>query len=83
MVRCMHRTNVYLTEAQERALDARARATGTTRSGALRAVLDEALATGSGPEDDRIARQFGDLADRYQAVADELFDDDPDLRIER
>jgi hypothetical protein len=78
----MHRTNVYLTEAQERALDARARATGTTRSGALRAVLDEALATGRGPEEDEVTKAFAELADRYGVVAAELFADDPDLAIE-
>ena len=32
MVRCMHRTNLYLTHEQERALDARAQAMGMSRS---------------------------------------------------
>jgi Ribbon-helix-helix protein, copG family len=82
MVRCMHRTNIYLTEAQERALDARARATGTTRSGALRAVLDEALATGLSPGDDEVAKALAGLGERFDVVAAALFADDPDLRID-
>lgn len=83
MVRCMHRTNIYLTEAQQRALDARARAAGISRSAALRAVLDDALATGVEIDDDEVAAAFGELADRYQGVADALFADDADLRIDR
>lgn len=83
MVRCMHRTNIYLTEGQQRALDARARATGTSRSAVLRAVLDEALATSIERADDEVVLAFGELADRYLGVADALFADDPDLRIDR
>jgi hypothetical protein len=46
-------------------------------------VLDEALATGRGPEHDEVTKVFGELADRFDGLAGELFADDPDLRIER
>ena len=76
---CMHRTNVYLTAEQERALDARARVRGTSRSAVLREILDESLATGS-PSGDTIDAAFAEVASRYSEVARELFDDDEDLR---
>ena len=78
---CMHRTNIYLTDEQERALDARARAEGTTRSAVLRAILDQELAAPS--VDPGLQEAFAALADGYEQLAGDLFDDDPDLRIDR
>lgn len=81
MLWCMHRTNIYLTEEQERALDARARATRTTRSGALRAILDDALATAASSSLDEVDAGFAELADVYAEATEGLFDLDDDLRI--
>lgn len=81
MLRGMHRTNIYLTEEQERALDARARVEGRTRSAVLRAILDRELA--GVPLDDEVQAAFAALADDYDELVGDLFDDDPDLRIDR
>lgn len=81
ILRCMHRTNIYLTEEQERALDARARAEGKSRSAVLRAILDQELA--SAPLDDDVEEAFAALADGYEQLVGDLFDEDPDLRIDR
>jgi len=78
----MHRTNIYLTEEQERALDQRARRAGTTRSAVVRDILDRDL-NGAPAIDPEVAAVFGELYDRYDEVVGDLFDDDPDLRIER
>jgi hypothetical protein len=80
MVRCMRRTNIYLTEEQQRALDARARVAGTTRSAVLRAILDSELEQPTAA-DDLLQAQFAALAAHYDELVDGLFDDDPDLRI--
>ncbi|CAN5203175.1 hypothetical protein BH20ACT3_BH20ACT3_00900 [soil metagenome] len=77
----MHRTNVYLTEEQQRALDARAQVEGTTRSAILRSILDRELAGGPRP-DAGLEAAFGALADGYDTLSAGLFDDDPDLRID-
>lgn len=77
----MQRTNVYLTEAQQAALAARARMAGTTRSAVLRDILDAGLAEPA-PADDALRGAFVTLADRYDDVVSGLFDDDPDLRID-
>ena len=77
----MHRTNVYLTEEQERALDARARSSGTTRSGVLRSILDEALATERSAADDDVDAAFAELALTYGEATKHMFDADDDLRI--
>lgn len=82
MVRCMHRTNVYLTEEQEQALDDRARREGTNRSAVLRDIIDRDLARTS-PIDPEAAAALAELAELYDEITDGLFDDDPDLRIER
>ena len=76
----MQRTNIYLTEAQQRALAARARATGTTRSAVLRGILDAELAD-PGPPDAELQAALAALADGYDDLVAGLFDDDPDLRI--
>ena len=80
MLRCMHRTNIYLTEEQDRVLRARAAADGTTKSAVIREILDRDL----GPSnDDDLRADFAELADNYPAMIEGLFDGDPDLRIER
>lgn len=81
MVRCMQRTNIYLTEDQTRGLDTRARMAGTTRSAVIRSMLDEGLAGGS-PADDELRGAFGRVADHYDELVAGLFDDDPDLRVD-
>lgn len=78
----MHRTNIYLTEEQERALDERARRADTTRSAIVREILDRDLAATPGI-DPEIAAGFRAIAEVYDEITDGLFDDDPDLRIER
>lgn len=78
----MHRTNIYLTEEQERALDARARVEGTTRSALLRAILDREL-SGTVVFDADLEAAFAAIADGYTDLVDGLFDDDPDLHIDR
>ena len=77
-MRCMQRTNVYLTEGQTRYLEARADATGTTRSAVLRNIIDDA-ATGPAVLDDEVKRAFAALADEYADVSARLFADDPHL----
>lgn len=81
MLRCMQRTNIYLTKAQQQALAARARATGTTRSAVLREILDAGLAD-PGPVDADLQAALAALADGYDDLVAGLFDDDPDLRID-
>ena len=78
----MNRTNIYLTDEQQRALDARARLAGTTRSAVVREIVDEALERPT-VDTTGIADGFGDLADSYERLTDGLFDADPDLRIDR
>lgn len=77
----MQRTNIYLTEDQQRALDARARLAGTTRSAVLRDILDESLQAPH-PADDALRAELVRLADGYDVLVAGLFDDDPDLRID-
>ena len=77
----MRRTNVYLTEGQTRFLKARADATGTTRSAALRNIIDDAAAR---PDmlDEEVKRAFAALADEYADVSVRLFADDPHLSVD-
>ena len=77
----MHRTNVYLTEGQTRFLEARADATGTTRSAVLRNIIDDAAAR---PVmfDDAVKRAFAALADEYADLSARLFADDPHLSVD-
>lgn len=78
----MHRTNLYLTTDQERALDARARAAGVSRSELVRRIIDREL---SAPQ--QVGAELEDalvrLADVYIEVGGSLFDEDPDLSIPR
>ena len=78
---CMQRTNVYLTEGQTRYLEARADATGTTRSAVLRNVIDDAASEPAGL-DDEVKRAFAALADEYADVCARLFADDPHLGVD-
>lgn len=81
MLRCMHRTNIYLTDEQDRALRARAQVDGTTKSAVIRSILDrELMAPAISAE---VAQGFAELAERWDELTDGLFDDDPDLRIDR
>jgi hypothetical protein len=76
----MHRTNIYLTDEQEAALDSRARAQGMSRAGVVRAILDEHL--GLTTVDPRLEQALLGIADRLETVTGDLFADDPDLRID-
>ena len=81
MMRCMQRTNIYLTDEQQQALAARARMAGTTKSAVLREMLDVALAAPA-PVDDEVRSALAALADRYDDLVAGLFDGDADLRID-
>lgn len=81
MIRCMQRTNVYLTEDQTRYLEARANAAGTTRSAVLRNIIDDAAARPA-VLDEEVKRAFAALADEYAEVSARLFADDPDLSVD-
>ena len=76
----MQRTNVYLTEGQTRYLEARAEATGTTRSAVLRNIIDDAARPAV--LDDEVKRAFATLADEYAEVSARLFADDPHLSVD-
>jgi hypothetical protein len=78
----MHRTNLYLTEVQERELDARARRAGLSRSALVRSIIDREL-TKPQSIDGALQQSLGQIADDYQELIGDLFDDDPDLRIDR
>ena len=80
-MRCMQRTNVYLTEGQTRYLQARADATGTTRSAVLRNIIDDAAARPAVLHDE-VKRAFAALADEYAGVCARLFADDPHLSVD-
>ena len=78
----MHRTNLYLTDAQERALDEQARAAGVSRSALVRSIIDRELAR-SAPLETEVEAALRLLADEYHQVIDGLFDGDPDLAIDQ
>jgi metal-responsive CopG/Arc/MetJ family transcriptional regulator len=78
----MHRTNIYLTDAQVEALDAEAEQGGTTRSELVRTIIDQHVASKPAIDPD-VAAAFAEIADVYDEITEHLFDDDPDLRIER
>jgi LDH2 family malate/lactate/ureidoglycolate dehydrogenase len=76
----VRRTNIYLSEVEQAALDARAAAEGSTRSEIVRAIVDREL--NLGPEDASevdaaLAESAADLAARARALSA----DDPDLSI--
>jgi hypothetical protein len=76
----MHRTNIYLTERQQAALDARAAAAGSNRSAVLRAIVDADL--GLGPTDPSVDAELADAASSIAARARALAAEDPDLSSE-
>jgi len=74
----VHRTNIYLTAVEQAALDAKAAAEGSTRSGILRALVDQQLhLNDEAPQevDAALAALAAELAERSR----ELSADDPDL----
>lgn len=74
----VRRTNIYLTLAEQAALDARAAAEGSTRSEVLRALVDREFnleTESSGEVDATLAELAGELAERSR----QLSADDPDL----
>lgn len=79
----MHRTNIYLTEEQVRALDAEAQQTGTTRSDIIREAIDEHISTTPVTVGPAVAAALDELGGRWDELVGDLFQDDPDLRIER
>lgn len=65
----MHRTNIYLTDEQRDALDARARAEGTSRAELVRQVLDRALHG----ESDRLSADLAAITGSFGALQDAEF----------
>jgi hypothetical protein len=76
--RVVRRTNIYLTQIEQAALDARAAAEGSTRSEVLRGIVDRELnlETGSSGEVDAV---LAELADELAERSRQLSADDPDL----
>lgn len=65
----MNRTNIYLTDEQREALDARARAEGMSRAELVRRVLDRALHG----ETDRLTADLAAITGSFGALQDEEF----------
>jgi hypothetical protein len=65
----MQRTNIFLTEEQQRRLDSRAREEGVSKSSLVRQILDEALAITATAKSaaEAIRESAGVWADRDQA----------------
>jgi hypothetical protein len=73
----MRRTNIYLSETEQAALDARAAVEGSTRSDVVRALVDRELNLAEDAELDAVLlRAAKDIADR----ARRLGRTDPDLK---
>lgn len=75
----MRRTNIYLTEVEQRALDAKAAVEGCSRSDLVRAVIDRELDLDDDAEVDAI---LSELAAELAETARQLAEDDPDLRVQ-
>ncbi|MGH9306014.1 MAG: ribbon-helix-helix domain-containing protein [Acidimicrobiales bacterium] len=75
----MHRTNIYLSGAEQAGLDALAAAEGCSRSEVIRAVIDRELNLGA---DFALDEVLGDMADELAQRARTLSATDPDLCIE-
>lgn len=75
----VRRTNIYLSEAEQAALDARAAVEGSTRSEVLRAILDRELNLATHVELDAA---LADAAGEIAARARKLSRSDPDLNID-
>lgn len=67
MLWCMHRTNIYLSEEQRDALDARARAEGMSRAELIRRMVDRTLQG----ESDRLAADLAAITASFGALGDE------------
>lgn len=78
----MHRTNIYLTDEQVRELDERAILAGTNRSEIVRELLDEGLRRPAKVSAGAAAALI-ELGERWDELVGDMFQDDPDLRIER
>ncbi len=77
MLALMRRTNIYLSETEQAALDARAIVEGSTRSDVLRALVDRELNLSEDAEvDAALLGAARDIADR----ARRLNRADPDLK---
>ncbi len=76
----MRRTNIYLTEVEQAALDARATAEGSTRSEIVRAIVDRELNLAPG-EATEVDAALADAATELAGRARALSADDADLSI--
>lgn len=74
----VRRTNVYLTETEQAALDARAAVEGSNRSDVLRSIVDRELNIGE--EDDELDAALSAAAEQIAKRARSLSSRDPDLR---
>jgi metal-responsive CopG/Arc/MetJ family transcriptional regulator len=63
----MHRTNIYLSDEQRDALDARARAEGVSRAELIRRMLDRTLQG----ESDRLTADLAAISGSFGALVDE------------
>jgi hypothetical protein len=73
----MRRTNIYLSEKEQAALDARAVVEGSTCSDVLRSIVDRELSLAAAPEVDlALAEAASEIARRARGLARS----DPDLR---
>jgi hypothetical protein len=82
MLRCMmspvRRTNIYLTENEQVALDARAAVLGSTRSDVVRSLVDRELNLSEDADlDAALLRAVGEIADAARVLSQT----DPDLEI--
>ena len=66
MVRCMRRTNIYLTDEQVAQLDRRARAEGVSRAELIRQLLDRLLRS----ESDRLSADVAAIDESFGMLAD-------------
>lgn len=76
----MRRTNIYLTETEQAALDAKAAAEGSTRSELVRMIVDRELNLSPGEQSDvdtALGEAAAELAERSRALSR----DDVDLQI--
>lgn len=78
----MHRTNIYLTDEQVKELDERAALAGTNRSTIVREFVDRGLAQPATLSPEAKAALI-ELGERWDELVGDMFQDDPDLRIER
>lgn len=70
----MQRTNIFLTDEQQRRLDRRAKEEGVSKSGLIRMILDEALdiTRASAAPEQAIEATSGIWSDRGDAELDDI-----------